>query len=119
VEAAKRNLSTANDVDIEVESLVDGANFSVKLTRAVFEKLCAPLFVRCIDTVKSVIRDAGATLELVTDVVLVGGSTRVPALQSQVLLDCSFISLSFVIRFILFTYTFLVGPHFACERFFV
>jgi molecular chaperone DnaK (HSP70) len=71
VEAAKRNLSTANDVDIEVESLVDGANFSVKLTRAAFEKLCAPLFVRCIDTVKSVIRDAGATLELVTDVVLV------------------------------------------------
>mmetsp|Transcript_8808 Transcript_8808/g.8703 ORF Transcript_8808/g.8703 Transcript_8808/m.8703 type:complete len:621 (+) Transcript_8808:94-1956(+) len=85
VEAAKRNLSTANDVDIEVESLVDGANFSVKLTRAAFEKLCAPLFVRCIDTVKSVIRDAGATLELVTDVVLVGGSTRVPALQSQLL----------------------------------
>ena len=85
VETAKRNLSTVQETDIEVEALIDGANFTAKLTRAAFEKLCAPLFTRCIDTVKSVIRDAGATLELVTDVVLVGGSTRVPALQTQLL----------------------------------
>ena len=85
VEAAKRNLSNVQETDIEVEALIDGENFNVKLTRAAFEKLCAPLFVRCIDTVKSVIRDAGATLDLVSDVVLVGGSTRVPALQTQLL----------------------------------
>ena len=67
VEAAKRNLSNVQETDIEVEALIDGENFNVKLTRAAFEKLCAPLFVRCIDTVKSVIRDAGATLDLVSD----------------------------------------------------
>ena len=85
VETAKRNLSNVLETDIEVEALIDGANFTAKLTRANFEKLCAPLFLRCIDTVKSVIRDAGATLDLVSDVVLVGGSTRVPALQTQLL----------------------------------
>ena len=85
VEAAKRNLSTVQETEIEVEALIDGENFSVVLSRAAFEKLCSPLFVRCIETVKSVIRDAGATLEEVSDVVLVGGSTRVPALQTQLL----------------------------------
>ena len=85
VETTKRNLSNVAEADIEVEGLVDGENFSVSLSRATFEKLCSTLFTRCIDTVKAVIRDAGATLEQVSDVVLVGGSTRVPALQSQLL----------------------------------
>ena len=85
VETAKRNLSTVQETEIEVEALIDGQNFSVLLSRPAFEKLCAPLFLRCIETVKSVIRDAGATLEQVSDVVLVGGSTRVPALQTQLL----------------------------------
>lgn len=83
VEQAKRTLSTAMEADIEVDALIDGENFTATLTRAVFEKLCAPLFTKCIDTVKAVIRDAGATVESVSDVVLVGGSTRVPALQEQ------------------------------------
>lgn len=85
VEAAKRTLSTTATADIEIEGIVEGETFSATLTRAIFEKLCQPLFTRCIDTVKSVIRDANATLEQVTDVVLVGGSTRVPALQEQLL----------------------------------
>lgn len=83
VEAAKRNLSTAAESDIELEAFVDGENFNVTLTKSNFDKLCLPLFTRCIDTVKSVIRDAGATLETVSDVVLVGGSTRVLALQEM------------------------------------
>lgn len=81
VEAAKRNLSTSLETDIDLEALIEGENFTVTLTRVQFEKLCQPLFARCIDTVKAVIRDANTTLESVTDVVLVGGSTRVPALQ--------------------------------------
>ena len=81
VEAAKRTLSTSLETEIDLEALIDGENFTATLTRAQFEKLCQPLFARCIDTVKAVIRDAGATLETVSDVVLVGGSTRVPALQ--------------------------------------
>ena len=83
VEAAKRNLSVAESSEIELESLVDGADFSCTLTRANFEKLCSSLFTRCIDTVKAVIKDAGATIDTVSDVVLVGGSTRVLALQEQ------------------------------------
>ena len=83
VEAAKRNLSTSESSDIELEQLIDGSDFSTTLSRATFEKICDPLFKRCIDTVKSVITDAGATVETVSDVVLVGGSTRVLALQDR------------------------------------
>ena len=83
VEAAKRILSTAQETEIEVDAIADGANFNATLTRAIFEKLSAPLFARCIDTVKAVLRDAGTTVETVSDVVLVGGSTRIPALQEM------------------------------------
>jgi len=81
VETAKRALSTAQETEIDLEALVDGVNFTATLSRAVFERLCQDLFVRCIDTVRAVIRDAGATVETVSDVVLVGGSTRIPQLQ--------------------------------------
>jgi len=83
VEGAKRVLSTAQETDIELEAIADGENFTATLTRAIFEKLCNPLFVRCIDTVKAVLRDAGTTVDTVSDVVLVGGSTRIPALQEM------------------------------------
>jgi len=83
VEAAKRTLSTTQEAEIEVDALIDGEAFTAKLTRANFEKLCAELFKKCMDTVKAVIKDAGATVDTVSDVVLVGGSTRVPALQKQ------------------------------------
>ena len=83
VEAAKRELATTESADIELDQLIDGADFSTTLTRSNFEKLCDQLFKRCIDTVKSVIVDAGATVDTVSDVVLVGGSTRVLALQDR------------------------------------
>jgi len=83
VESAKRTLSTTSSAEIDLDALVDGENFSCTLTRVQFEKLCLPLFVRCIDTVKAVIRDAGATVETVSDCVLVGGSTRVPMIQEM------------------------------------
>jgi len=83
VEAAKRQLSTTTETEIEVDALIDGEAFTANLTRATFDKLCNALFVRCIDTVKSVLRDAGTALENVSDVVLVGGSTRVLALQNM------------------------------------
>eukprot|EP00953_Heterococcus_sp_UTEX-ZZ885_P001605 1388-Heterococcus_DN1.PRE.3 len=59
------------------------ADLSVSVTREQFEELNAPLFSRCIDTVREVLADAKITIEQVSDVVLVGGSTRVPALQTQ------------------------------------
>jgi heat shock protein 1/8 len=85
VEAAKRSLSTTNEVDIDLDAFLDGEDFHVTLTRQTFEKLCSSLFVKCIDTVKNVLKDAAVGLESVSDVVLVGGSTRVPAIQQQLL----------------------------------
>jgi len=83
VEAAKRTLSSTHQTEIELESLTEGVDFTATLTREQFNKLCQPLFVRCIDTVKQVLRDANITVEAVSDCVLVGGSTRVPAVQEQ------------------------------------
>ncbi len=84
-EAAKRNLSTAMETEVEVDGLVDGEAFTTTLTRAVFEKFSNPLFTRCLDTVRQVVKDAGAALNQVSDIVLVGGSTRVPKLQELLL----------------------------------
>lgn len=80
-ESTKRILSQAQEAIIEVDSLIEGETFTATITRAAFEKICTPLFTRCIDTVKAVVKDAGATVDSVSDVVLVGGSTRVPKLQ--------------------------------------
>ena len=83
VEKAKRTLSTAKSADIDLDALVDGQDFHTQLSRAAFEKVCQPYFNRCIDTVRSVIKDAGATLDQISDIVMVGGSTRVLAVQEQ------------------------------------
>jgi len=82
-EAGKRNLSSVLETEIEVPALVDGADFNLTLTRAQMDKLCLPLYTRCIDTVKSVIKDANTTLDKVSEVVLVGGSTRIQTLQDM------------------------------------
>jgi L1 cell adhesion molecule like protein len=85
-EQAKRNLSTSNSSEIEVDGLLAGGEtFSHSITRTDFDKLAAPLIKRCMDTVKAVIKDAGATLETVSDLVLVGGSTRILAIQEKLL----------------------------------
>jgi heat shock protein 1/8 len=83
VEDAKKELSTAQSVDIKVDKILDDINFKATLDRATFISLNKELFKRCIDTVKSVLVDAETELEEVTDIVLVGGSTRVPFLQDS------------------------------------
>lgn len=83
VEAAKKELSTAQSVDIEVDSLLGDVDFSATLTRKIFEDLNSHLFQKCLDTVKAVLVDASVELDQVTDIVLVGGSTRVPYLQQS------------------------------------
>ena len=82
VEQAKMGLSSASSALIEVDSLLGDLDYSATLTRAKFEELNATLFQRCLDTVKSVLSDAGVGIDAVTDIVLVGGSTRVPFLQT-------------------------------------
>jgi L1 cell adhesion molecule like protein len=80
-ERAKRMLSTATQATIEADSWFEGIDLSLTLTRAKFEQLNDRFFIRCIDTVKSVMKDATAKPDDVSDIVLVGGSTRIPKVQ--------------------------------------
>jgi heat shock protein 1/8 len=81
-ERAKRNLSSTTQTTIEIDSLHDGIDFTTNLTRAKFEELCNDLFVGCLDPVDKVLKDSKYKKEEVDDVVLVGGSTRIPKIQS-------------------------------------
>jgi len=82
-ENAKRELSTADDAEVEAEDLIAGIDLKVRVTRAAFEGLCADLFESCLETVEAVVRDAGCQMSDITECVLVGGSTRIPMLQEK------------------------------------
>ena len=83
MENCKRVLSSSTSAEIEVDSLVGDFDFCATLDRAKFEELNAALFKRCIDTVKDMMDDAGCAIDDVTEIVLVGGSTRIPFLQKS------------------------------------
>nr|WMV69919.1 heat shock 70 kDa protein [Euglena gracilis]BDX17135.1 heat shock 70 kDa protein family A 4 [Euglena gracilis] len=78
-ERAKRMLSSAVSADVEIT--VNGEEYNTSISRATFEKLNGPLFERCLASVKRVLDDAKVSRELVDQVVLVGGSTRIPRVQ--------------------------------------
>ncbi|KAF8622805.1 hypothetical protein AX15_006732 [Amanita polypyramis BW_CC] len=86
VEKAKRTLSSQQSVRIEIESFEDGNDFSETLTRAKFEELNMDLFRKTLKPVEQVLKDANVKKEDVDEVVLVGGSTRIPKVQ-QLLKD--------------------------------
>nr|WKJ30262.1 Hsp-5 [Glaciozyma antarctica PI12] len=81
VEKAKRTLSSQMSVKIEVESFFDGQDLSETLTRAKFEELNLDLFRKTMKPVEQVLKDANFKKEQVDDIVLVGGSTRIPKVQ--------------------------------------
>lgn len=85
-ERAKRNLSFAISTSIEVDSLYDGIDFCYTFTRALFEQLNMDLFRKCMEPVEKVLSDAKMDKGHVHEVVLVGGSTRIPKVQ-QLLRD--------------------------------
>lgn len=85
-ERAKRTLSSATQATIEVDSLAEGIDMNVVLTRAKFESMCDPYFRKAMAPVEQVLRDAKMSKEKIHDVVLVGGSTRIPRVQ-QLLRD--------------------------------
>ncbi|KAJ2348660.1 ATPase with role in protein import into the ER [Coemansia sp. RSA 2671] len=80
-EKAKRTLSSQMSVRVEVESLMDGEDFSETLTRAKFEELNNAMFKRTLKPVKQVLEDGGISKSKIDDIVLVGGSTRIPKVQ--------------------------------------
>lgn len=85
-ERAKRTLSSTTQTTVEIDSLVDGIDFYSSITRAKFEELCMDLFRGTLDPVEKVLRDSKISKSEIDDVVLVGGSTRIPKVQ-QLLVD--------------------------------
>jgi len=83
-ERAKRNLSSSANAQIEIDSLFEGVDFYSSITRARFEDLCADLFRGTLDPVEKVIRDSKCDKGSVHEVVLVGGSTRIPKIQDLI-----------------------------------
>jgi len=82
-ERAKRTLSTATTAAIEIDSLVDGIDFNTVLSRAKFEDLCAGFFRKAMEPVNKVLSDARISKNQVDEIVLVGGTTRIPKLQQE------------------------------------
>lgn len=82
-ERAKRILSSSTEAAIEIDALYDGIDFYSKITRARFEELCSDLFRSCLEPVEKALRDAKMGKSSIHEVVLVGGSTRVPRIQKM------------------------------------
>ena len=80
-ETAKRTLSASTVANIEIDSLFDGKDFSASLTRAKYESLCSDIFQRTMVPVEQVLKDSGFSKDQINEIVLVGGSTRIPKIQ--------------------------------------
>ena len=80
-ERAKRTLSSSQTASIELDSLFDGIDFFTNISRAKFESLCMNQFQKCIDPVSKVLKDSKISKSNVDEIVLVGGSTRIPKVQ--------------------------------------
>jgi L1 cell adhesion molecule like protein len=81
-ERVKKTLSTANQATLEVDSLAEGNDLVLTITRAKFESLCEDLFRKCMGPVEQVLKDAKLGKGDIHDVVLVGGSSRIPRVQA-------------------------------------
>jgi len=84
IEKAKRDLSSVIQTKLEIENLVEGLDFKESLTRARFEELCSDLFKKTLEPVKTVLKDADIQKSEVDEIVLVGGSTRIPKIQQLI-----------------------------------
>lgn len=80
-ERAKRTLSSSTQASIEIDSLYEGIDFYTTITRALFEELCSDLFRNTLEPVEKALRDANMDKSKIDDIVLVGGSTRIPKVQ--------------------------------------
>ncbi|XP_057381808.1 heat shock 70 kDa protein cognate 4-like [Daphnia carinata] len=80
-ERAKRTLSSSSQASIEIDSLYEGIDFYTSITRARFEELCADLFRGTLEPVEKALRDAKMDKAQIHEIVLVGGSTRIPKVQ--------------------------------------
>nr|XP_015833402.1 PREDICTED: heat shock 70 kDa protein isoform X2 [Tribolium castaneum] len=81
-ERAKRTLSSATQASVEIDSLANGVDFYTNISRAKFEELNGDIFRRTLEPVEKALRDAKIDKSKIDDIVLVGGSTRIPKIQS-------------------------------------
>merc|ERR1712072_946392 len=82
-ERAKRTLSSSAQASVEIDSLFEGVDFFTSITRARFEELNADLFRKCMEPVENVLQSAKMDKAMIHEVVLVGGSTRIPKIQQM------------------------------------
>ena len=80
-ETAKRSLSSTTVTTVNVDSFYEGIDLNVSVTRAKFESLCDTEFQKCLDPVKKAMQDAKMSKSEIDDIVLVGGSTRIPKVR--------------------------------------
>ncbi len=83
-EKVKRTLSSSTNANLEIDSLADGVDFFCPITRAKFEQLCDHLFKKCLEPVYQVILDSKLDKSQIDEIILVGGSTRIPKLQKMI-----------------------------------
>ena len=83
-ERAKRTLSTSTQANVEIDALADGIDFNMVITRAKFESLCDAAFKRTIAPLDQVLRDAKMSKDQIHEIVMVGGSTRIPKIRDLV-----------------------------------
>lgn len=82
-EKLKKTLSSTTTANLELDSLYEGIDFASTLTRARLDEMCMDLYKQCLDTVDKVLLDSGLSKPDIHDVVLVGGSTRIPKIQQM------------------------------------
>ena len=83
-EKAKRALSAATQATVDIDALMEGEDLNVVITRSKFEDLCMDLFKKCMPPLENVIKDGKMSKSQIDEVVLVGGSTRIPKIQQMV-----------------------------------
>jgi heat shock protein 1/8 len=82
-ERAKRTLSTSTSAAIEIDALMDSTDFNIVLSRAKFDDICAGFYKKAMDPVSKVLADAKVSKADIHEIVLVGGTTRIPKLQEE------------------------------------
>lgn len=82
-EKAKRTLSSSTNASIELDSLYDGLDFTASITRARLDELCSSIYRKCLECVEKVLIDSGLSKPDINEIVLVGGSTRIPKIQQM------------------------------------
>ena len=81
----KKNLSGTKEVDIDIDALAEGEDCNINLLFSTFNDICKDLFKRCIEILKKTINESGLSKEEIDDIVLVGGSSRIPKIQEMII----------------------------------